>query len=207
MLNVKTVSVVLLLLAASSLAWSNTNVALNASVTTMGSDFLSGPQTSGACSATPSASSVLTSGTFFAEGTCWLDGVAWTANANGAPDYVDIDLGGAYSISSAIVQADDNDSYELQYLGTDNAYHDWWNVASVNAWGLVTRPSGDQTTQQSLPTVTATGLRLFATGGDGEYALGQVEVFGNAVGTPEPGALMLLGAGLSGLGLLRRRRK
>jgi hypothetical protein len=205
MLRFKAVSVALLFLAASTFAWSDTNVALNKTVTTVGSDFLSGPQNI-VCPGTPAAPSVVTSGTFFAEQTCWLNGVAWTANANGAPDYIDIDLGGTFSISSAIVQADDNDSYELQYLGTDNAYHDWWTVGTVPSFGLVTRPSGDQTTQQPLSTVTATGLRIFAVGGDGDYSVGQVEVFGNAVGTPEPGALLLLGAGLSGLGLLRRRK-
>jgi len=182
-----------------------TNIALNKAVTTNGT-FLSGPQNI-VCPGTPAAASTVDNGSFYAEQTCWLDGVAWqgTDLTTDTPS-IDISFGGAFTISSAIVQADDNDTYELQYLGTDNAYHDWWAIPLDPSFGLVTRPSGNQVTQQPLPTVVATGVRIFATSGDGDYSVGQVEVFGSPVGTPEPGSLMLLFGALPGLALLRRRK-
>ncbi len=179
--------------------WASTNVALGAAVTTNGSGFLSGTQTI-VCTGTPQAPSSVTDGVFHTEQDCWMNGVAW----QGLDNSLDIDLGGTFSISSAIVQADDNDTYELQYRGTDGLYHNWWDVPLDPSWGLVTRPNGDQTTQQPLPTVTATGLRFFATGGDGDYAVSEIQVF--ATPTPEPSSIMLLVAGFSGKTLLRRRR-
>jgi hypothetical protein len=103
------------------------------------------------------------------------------------------------------VQADDNDTYELDYLGTDNAYHLWWSIPSVPSFGLVTRPNADQTTIMTLPTVQALGVEIFATGGDGLYGVSQVEVFGSSA--PEPGTLGVLGVGLIGIGALVRRKK
>ena len=190
----------LLLLTAGVLS-ANTNVALNAPVTANGT-FLSGPQTY-VCNGTPAAASTVDDDSFYQEQTCWNDGIAWTGTA----PYIDIDLQGTFDISSAIVQADDNDTYELQYLGTDSLYHNWWNIGAPGPFGLVTRPNPDQVTQQSLPTVTALGLRIFATGGDDHYALSEVQVFGTPLGAPEPSSLLLLGGALPAISLLRRYRK
>jgi len=175
----------------------NTNVALNAPVTTSGS-FLSGPQTY-VCDGTPAAPSSVDNGVFYTEGTCWNDGVAWTGFTN----TIDISFGGTYTIDSAIVQADDNDTYLLQYLGTDNLYHNWWQVPYDYSFGLVTRPNADQVTPQGLSTVVATGVRILATDGDGYNSVGQIEVFT----APEPASLLLLAAALPALGAFRRLRK
>jgi hypothetical protein len=63
--------------------------------------------------------------------------------------------------------------------------------------------------------LVGTGLELIATstiqisnvtgGWQGYYNIGEIEVNGTPAGVPEPGTLALLGLGLAGLGLSRRR--
>jgi hypothetical protein len=79
------------------------NVALGKSVSTSGTGFYSGP-TSIVCSGAPQAASSVTDGAFHAETDCWLNGVAWL----GTDSMLDINLNGTFTLSSAIVQADDN---------------------------------------------------------------------------------------------------
>jgi hypothetical protein len=66
----------------------------------------------------------LRDGIFFAENTCYTAGVFWI-NSTGSTPTVDIDLQGTFTIDSAIVQADNNDAYTLQYRDTTGTYHDW----------------------------------------------------------------------------------
>lgn len=191
--------VVVLCLVTSTVVLADTNVALNKPATAVGSGFYSGP-TSIVCAGTPEGVSAANDGVFHRETDCWLNGVAW----NGKDNSIDIDLNGTFLIDAAIVQADDNDTYELQYRGIDNLYHDWWAIGAISSWGLVTRPNADQVTRQSLASVEATGLRIFATGGDELYAVSEVQVYGSPV--PEPSSLMLLGSGLAAFaGTLRRK--
>jgi hypothetical protein len=178
-------------------------ISLNDPVTLTGSfptfNFVCGPF------AQPAAGSV-DNGSFQPEETCFQQGIHWEGAETGDPTHtIAIDFGGVFTIDGAIVQADDNDTYELDYLGTDNAYHLWWSIPVDPSFGLVTRPNADQTTIMTLPTVQALGVQIFATGGDGAYAVSQVEVFGNPV--PEPSSFTLLSAGLIGFGFLASRRK
>jgi hypothetical protein len=143
-------------------------------------------------------------GVFLGEGTCYQSGVYWHDPLNS----IDIDLQGTFVLDAAIVQADDNDIYTLQYRDLGGVYHDWYNVPTAGSFGLITRPNtADQTQQQSLPQVTATGLRFFAPAGsgDGEFAVSEIQAFGTE--TPEPATAALMLAGLGGVIAVRRFRR
>jgi hypothetical protein len=170
-------------------------ISLNDPVTLNGSF----PTFTAVCGPTPQpAASSIDNGVFQHEMTCYQSGIHWQGPASGDPAHsIAISFGGTFTIDGAIVQADDNDTYELDYLGTDDAYHLWWSIPEIPSFGLVTRPSGDQTTIMTLPAVQALGVEIFATGGDGDYAVSQVEVFGNAT-VPEPRMLGFLSVGLIG---------
>jgi hypothetical protein len=145
---------------------------------------------------------------FQPETTCYQSGIHWQGPTTGDTTHsIAISFAGTATIDGAIVQADDNDTYELDYLGTDHLYHFWWSIPEIPSFGLVTRPNADQTTIMTVPTVQARGVKIFATGGDGDYAVSQVEVFGNAT-VPEPGMLGVLTTGLFGIvALVSRKRR
>jgi len=118
-----------------------------------------------------------------------------------------VDLQGEFTIDSAIVQADDNDSYLLQYhdLNTDT-YQTLWNVPSVSVGlGLRTRPNADQTTQMPVGPVITDAIELSAGAtGDAGFAVTELQVFGTPV--PEPASATLVLASLAIVSLRPRRR-
>jgi hypothetical protein len=199
------VTALLFLLMASMSFATPTNVALNKTVSINGAATYGGSNVAG-CTPQAIAAASVDDGFFYPEQTCWTFGFAWSGltSATDTAHYVDIDLGGAFDLSSAIVQADDNDTYILQYEDLGGTYHDWWAIGAPGGFGLTTRPSGDQVTQQSLPSVEAIGLRFMSTGGDGFYSVSEIQTFGNQV--PEPGTLLLLGSGVVGIANTIRKR-
>lgn len=174
-----------------SVAWATpSNVALGGTVTAGGDTVYGDP-------------SVVVDGAF-------CDGCLWTVDSAywfGTNPYLDIDFGSAVQIWAAIVQADINDAYMLQYRDPGGVYHDWWAVPinDIAGAGLSTRPNSNDNTQwQPLSTVVATGVRVFATAGDADYSVSEVQILGE---TPEPATLVLAGVGLLGLGIKARRRR
>lgn len=146
------------------------------------------------CGATPPQGSgaSLDDGVFLAEQTCYqLGPVYW--NSQNAGNTIDINLQGTFTLNGAIVQADDNDIYELQYEDTGGVFHNWYNVPIQGSFGMITRPGSGQI--QALPAVQAIGLRFFAPvgSGDGEFAVSEIEVFN----TPEPGTAWMILGGLT----------
>src|SRR5690242_15516044 len=74
------------------------------------------------CGTTPPQGSAgsLDDGVFLPEQTCYQSGaVYWNTQTN----HIDIDLQGTFTLNGAIVQADDNDVYMLQYRDTGGTYH------------------------------------------------------------------------------------
>ncbi len=170
----------------------------------------------------PSTSlSVIDNGVFLPESTAFFSSAAtanaveWTttdggpAGSGNAPTTLEIDLGGFFAISGAIIQADNNDSYLLQYR--DPSTSTWltlWNVPGVAGVGFTTRPNADQTTFQSLAPIVTDAVRISAASGDSALGVSEIQLNGSAVPEPSPSVLIALGAILNfGIARLRKRSK
>jgi hypothetical protein len=127
----------------------------------------------------------LVDGGFFDRSRQWDEGAVWWAEGpeGGAMDrWIEIDLRGAYTIDSAIVQADDNDSYLLSYRDLETgAWEELWTIPVAGGFGMQTRPNpSDGTERQTLAhPVTTDTLRFEALEGDGLYSVSEIQVFGH----------------------------
>jgi hypothetical protein len=130
----------------------------------------------------PQASAAtITDGVFLPNNTCWQLGTVYWSSEFSSGNSIEIDLQGTFQLDAAIVQADDNDAYQLQYRDPQGVYHDWWTVPQTCCFGMLTRPNQfDNTEPQSLPPVTATGLRIFGIDNQSDllFSVSEVQVFG-----------------------------
>ncbi len=144
------------------------------------------------------ALSTLTDGTFLGVGTEYTTGTVFWATSN-APVF-ELDLGAVYSISSIKLEHDNNDTYLALYpLGT--------GVGMASFSQAPTAGGMNQTSFLFSSPITASKLTFIGLGGDGLYALSEIQVTGVAV-VPEPGSygMMLAGLALMGGVIARRRR-
>lgn len=141
---------------------------------------------------------------FLPEGQQWNDGTWWWDQdpaANGPtpePMGIRIQLNGSYTIDRLVVQADNNDSYQVDYWD-GSAWQSAFSIGAVAGPGMRTRDSGMLATA-----FTTTELRFYATGGDNYYSVSEIQAFGTAV--PEPHGLALAALGLGLAAAARRRR-
>ena len=87
--------------------------------------------------AAPSAD--LVDGVYQPESHQWnLDSIWWNGYTQ-PTNSITIALAGTYAITDFSVQADDNDTYLLEYFGTDLAWHNAWDISTAGSYGLTTR--------------------------------------------------------------------
>ena len=186
------VSALALVVAAHATATAGANVTLNGTFFT-GND----PWSLG----TNAAPNDLVNGIYQPTSQQWnYNSVWWNGSLNPSNNIV-INLAGSYLVTDLKLQADDNDWYQVEYLGFDLAWHLAWNVSPPGGWGLQTSNFNVVT-----PFVT-TAFRLTAAPGDGYYAISQFEANGRKVDNkvPEGGATVALLGAVMGLLAFSRR--
>jgi hypothetical protein len=178
-------------------AFADTNLALGATVTTNGPGW---GNSSGWCCGSFNPSSIV-NGTPQADGTQWNEGTAfWSGGVPDTADTLTITLANTASVDEIVLQADDNDAYQVNYWN-GTAWTDLTTFSAVGGWGLATRPE----LFLGAP-VTTDAFQITAVGGDGDYAVGQFEALGTAA-TPEPATYTMILTGLGVLGAMVRRRR
>jgi hypothetical protein len=140
---------------------------------------------------------------------------ATAGNGGGSGQYVVYSLGGTYNVSSVVVYGGWNDAgrdaqhYDL-LTSTDGVVFNPLGTIDINpgVQGTDTTPVSNRVafTEDALPNLATgvTHVRLnFLAVENGYTGYTEIDVFGTLV--PEPAAAVLLGAGLLGLAVLRRR--
>lgn len=161
--------------------------------------------------------SLLIDGVIPAEQTSWQDAknVWWYGET---PAFT-IDLGGFYNLTGVKWSVDNNDSYALQYSADNVIFTTLFTVQVAdgnidpNPGGMDTMtsyPGADFVANMAFSPVEARYLRAFAVGGDGLYAIGEIQSFSEKAGeqgaVPEPSTYGVIGAAsLAALVLIRRR--
>jgi hypothetical protein len=141
-------------------------------------------------------------GVFAPENQQWnIGSFWWDEQASGTPIFLTIQLDQSYVFDRFIIQADDNDAYQLEYW-TGSTWANAFTATAVNTFGLVTRDSG---ALDSLITTNRFRLSAVMDSGDQYFAFSELQAF--AVETPEPASWVMLIIGFSLIGATMRRRR
>lgn len=161
-----------------------TNVALGADVTLNGASFF----TNGWGGGLTVDAGTVTDGFFYPRSTQWDQGPVWWDSTDLADRWVELDLVDSYRIESLIVQADDNDAYELYYWDAEaGAWSLLWDIPNYDSlgWGMQTRPNPADDTEAfdlAVPVVTTKfKFQGNMSNSDRLFAVAEIQAFGELV--------------------------
>ncbi len=145
------------------------------------------------------------------EGTQWQTTTAWWS---GTSQVVTFDYGSLFTIEDILVSVDNNDSYKVQWSANAGSWTDLFSISSSYGdigWGVDTMTSfagPEYISQIDFSPVQAQFLRIFATGGDNLYSVGEFQAHGiQASAVPLPATVWLFAPALMGLIGFRRTKK
>lgn len=143
------------------------------------------------------------------EGTQWQTTTTWWS---GTSPVITFDYGSLFNIEDILVSVDNNDSYKVQWSADAGSWTDLFSISSSYGdigWGVDTMTSfagPEYISQINFSTVQAQFLRIFATGGDNLYSVGEFQAYGTEVSAvPLPAAAWLFAPALLGFFSLRRK--
>ena len=175
----------------SSSIYAQDNIALNKEVFEIGGPFGIGVVEPGI------PPFVVTDGNFLEPGAPWYLGSWWVdsicsdpPDSQAEPCALEIHLGGDFQVYSLIFQGD-SDNYSLEYW--DHGIPGWqpvWLVPVGTIEGISTRPE-----MTLVPPITTDRLRVLGVGGDGQYAVSEVQAFGEPFDPCVAGGGIPIGAG------------
>lgn len=138
---------------------------------------------------------------FLSEGTQWDIGTVWWDYHNVSKQSIVLNLNKTYKINSFIMQADNNDEYEIYYKDlNDNSWKLVWDVPMVSGWGMQTR-IGEELSQE----VKTNALKIMGSSSDLYYSVSEIQAFGTPA--PEPSSMVLGLMSLGGLLGFKRKNK
>ena len=116
---------------------------------------------------------ILTDYTYFSQSHEWDVETIWWSTEE--PELI-VDLQGEFLIETLIIQADDNDRYEVSYHIPGTPNNEWvltYIVPAIGGWGMQTRAPHVLETS-----ILADSLKVNALDGDGLYSVGELEALG-----------------------------
>lgn len=159
---------------------------------------------------------LITDGTIPAEKTGWSSGqsVWWQKTTS---SFV-IDFGQLFTVEDILVSVDNNDYYNIDYSVNGEK---WFTLLFIDkSFGNVTQTQGGMDTMTTIagnsdyvPSmdfstgILAQYLKIYATGGDNHYSVGELQAFGSSAEVPEPTTMILFGAGMVGIVAVVRRKR
>lgn len=172
-------SLALALATATAAGSETTNVALGAAVSLHGAPFFTGGWPGGLVV----GEQTLVDGVFLPRMNPWNLGPIWWDSQDLADRYITVELGASFRLDSLILQADNNDGYQL--FARDPGSGLWeplWMAPPVCCWGMETRPDPEDAGQRYVLPAPVTADALLIRGdldsGDRYFAVSELQAFG-----------------------------
>ena len=156
------------------------------------------------------AASTLTDGALLPSATVWNDGSVWWDAAeptgSSAANTIEIDFAQTFELFGLKVQADDNDTYRIEYWD-GSSWITAWDIPAVGGFGMQTRPDPSDATSifELASIITTDRLRFTGTGGDSFFSVSEIQAFVQAPAPSTPVMLAALGLAVCLLNAFQRR--